>query len=305
MSVYLRRMRRIALCAVASLSMLAAACGDDDTASSETRITAPAGGGASTTSPATPSAIPKPEVVIPASIPTELVATVLTPGDGRPAASGDTVVVHYVGVRTENGEEFDNSYDTGTPLTVTLGRGSVIAGWDQGLVGAKTGSRLQLDIPNELAYRDEDRGVIKPGDALTFVIDVLAVVAPTTAEDQPDLEPMRSSDATELGVEDLVDGDGKVVEAGDTALVHAIIIRGDTGEQVDNTWEGGTPLPLALSEGQTLGALVDGLPGMKVGGRRALTVPPELGLGQAGMSGNGLPPDIDLIFVIDVLAAYR
>ena len=95
---------------------------------------------------------------------------------------GDTVVVHYVGVRTEDGTEFDNSYDRGEPFPVVLGSGSVIQGWEDGLVGAQVGDQRQLDIPTELAYGDSPRGdVIQPGDALTFVVDVVAI---TQAADQ-------------------------------------------------------------------------------------------------------------------------
>ena len=120
--------------------------------------------------------LPKPDVEIPAEAPTDLVITVLSPGEGPAAEVGDTVLVDYVGVRTEDGTEFDNSYDRGQQFPVTLGAGGVIAGWDEGLVGAQAGSQIQLDIPAELAYGDNPNGaIIQPGDALTFVIDVRSV----------------------------------------------------------------------------------------------------------------------------------
>ena len=119
---------------------------------------------------------PKPEVELPAELPTELVVTVLTPGEGPEAALGDTVEVHYVGVRTEDGTEFDNSYDRGSTFPVTLGLTSVIQGWQDGLLGVQAGSRIQLDIPADLAYGDIGSGeIILPGDAISFVIDVVAV----------------------------------------------------------------------------------------------------------------------------------
>lgn len=118
---------------------------------------------------------PKPEVAIPTELPTELVITDIVEGTGEGAQNGDTVLVHYVGVRSEDGVEFDNSYDRGSPFPVVLGSGGVIQGWDQGLVGVKVGGQRQLDIPSELAYGDADRGTIRPGDALTFVIDVVSI----------------------------------------------------------------------------------------------------------------------------------
>ena len=118
----------------------------------------------------------KPEVEIPAELPTELQITTLVEGDGDEASTGDTVTVHYVGVLSADGTEFDNSYDGGSPFSVVLGAGGVIPGWEEGLLGARAGERRQLDIPAELAYGENGSGpIIQPGDALTFVIDVLAV----------------------------------------------------------------------------------------------------------------------------------
>ncbi len=119
---------------------------------------------------------PKPAVSIPDTLPTELIVTDLVEGTGDGAQPGDTVLVHYVGVRTADGTEFDNSYDRGTPFPVQLGSGGVIQGWDEGLVGAQVGDQRQLDIPASLAYGDSPPGdPIQPGDALTFVIDVMAI----------------------------------------------------------------------------------------------------------------------------------
>ena len=61
----------------------------------------------------------------------DLVATDITEGDGAEAKSGDTVSVHYVGVAHSTGEEFDASYNRGTPLQFRLGIGQVISGWDR------------------------------------------------------------------------------------------------------------------------------------------------------------------------------
>lgn len=118
---------------------------------------------------------PKPEVAIPTEPVTDLIITDLVEGTGDGAQNGDTVLVHYVGVRSDDGVEFDNSYDRGSPFPVVLGSGGVIAGWEQGLLGVKAGGQRQLDIPADLAYGDADRGTIRPGDALTFVVDVVSV----------------------------------------------------------------------------------------------------------------------------------
>ena len=119
----------------------------------------------------------KPEIDFPdGPPPTDLEVTDLTVGDGDEATSGDTVSVHYVGVAHSTGEEFDASYNRGTPLDFRLGVGQVIAGWDQGVQGMKVGGRRQLVIPPHLGYGDRGAGgVIKPGETLIFVVDLLAV----------------------------------------------------------------------------------------------------------------------------------
>ena len=108
--------------------------------------------------------------------PTDLVVTDITEGDGPEAAAGQTVSVHYVGVAHSTGEEFDASYNRGEPLQFRLGVGQVIAGWDEGIVGMKEGGRRKLVIPAHKAYGDRGAGaVIKPGETLIFVVDLLGV----------------------------------------------------------------------------------------------------------------------------------
>ena len=108
--------------------------------------------------------------------PTDLVVTDLVAGDGPEAASGNTVEVHYVGVAHSTGEEFDASYNRGEPLSLRLGVGQVISGWDQGIVGMKVGGRRRLVIPPHLAYGDRGAGgAIAPGETLIFVVDLVGV----------------------------------------------------------------------------------------------------------------------------------
>jgi len=108
--------------------------------------------------------------------PTDLVITDITVGDGDEATAGSTVSVHYVGVAHSTGEEFDASYNRGAPLDFRLGVGQVISGWDTGVQGMKVGGRRQLVIPPHLGYGDHGAGgVIKPGETLIFVVDLLQV----------------------------------------------------------------------------------------------------------------------------------
>lgn len=119
----------------------------------------------------------KPEIDFPGGEPpSELEITDLIEGDGQAAAAGNVVACHYVGVAYSTGEEFDASWNRGEPLDFPLGRGAVISGWDQGVAGMKVGGRRRLVIPPHLGYGDRGAGgVIKPGETLIFVVDLVAV----------------------------------------------------------------------------------------------------------------------------------
>jgi peptidylprolyl isomerase len=122
--------------------------------------------------------IEKPEIDFPGGEPpADLEIKDIWEGDGPVAKAGDTVSVHYVGVAFSTGEEFDASWNRGTPLQFQLGVGQVISGWDQGVQGMKVGGRRQLTIPAHLAYGDRGAGggAIAPGETLIFVCDLVAV----------------------------------------------------------------------------------------------------------------------------------
>ena len=109
-------------------------------------------------------------------IPFDLGVEDLVVGDGAEAVGGTKVSVHYVGVAFSTGEEFDASWNRGQPFEFKLGRGQVIPGWDQGVVGMKVGGRRKLMIPSAMAYGARGAGgVIKPHEPLVFVVDLLAV----------------------------------------------------------------------------------------------------------------------------------
>ncbi|NED15408.1 FKBP-type peptidyl-prolyl cis-trans isomerase [Streptomyces sp. SID9124] len=122
--------------------------------------------------------IDKPEIDFPGGEPpADLEIKDIWEGEGAEAKAGQTVSVHYVGVAFSTGEEFDASWNRGTPLQFQLGAGQVIKGWDQGVQGMKVGGRRQLTIPAHLAYGDRGAGggAITPGETLIFVCDLVAV----------------------------------------------------------------------------------------------------------------------------------
>lgn len=119
----------------------------------------------------------KPVVTVPAGEPpADLVMEDITIGEGAEAAPGHKVSVHYVGVAWSNGKQFDASWDRGDTFDFPLGAGHVIQGWDKGVVGMKVGGRRQLVIPPDMGYGSRGAGgVIKGGETLIFVVDLLGV----------------------------------------------------------------------------------------------------------------------------------
>src|SRR5579863_6581634 len=107
--------------------------------------------------------------------PTKLVTKEIVPGTGAEAKAGQSVTVNYVGALYKNGKVFNASWETKTPFTFMLGRGQVIKGWDQGVVGMRVGGRRELIIPSELAYgKTGSPPKIPPNSPLIFIVDLLS-----------------------------------------------------------------------------------------------------------------------------------
>jgi peptidylprolyl isomerase len=124
------------------------------------------------------AATEKPQVDIPSdqSPSYQLELEDLTVGDGEEAVSGRIVEVHYVGVSWKTGEQFDASWDRGNTFKFGLGKGQVIAGWDQGVAGMKVGGRRRITIPPMLAYGKRGAGgVIGLDETLVVVVDLVDV----------------------------------------------------------------------------------------------------------------------------------
>jgi peptidylprolyl isomerase len=120
----------------------------------------------------------KPQVEVPSDQPPsyQLEVDDLTAGEGEEAVAGHAVEVHYVGVSWATGRQFDASWDRGQTFKFTLGKGQVIAGWDQGVEGMKVGGRRRITIPPALAYGKRGAGgVIGPDETLVFVVDLVGL----------------------------------------------------------------------------------------------------------------------------------
>jgi peptidylprolyl isomerase len=126
---------------------------------------------------------------------------------------------------------------------------------------------------------------------------------PSPLSKKPVVSVPKGSPPTKLVVNDLIKGTGAAAKAGGNVTVNYVGVLYSNGKQFDASWDRQATFSTALTSGSggVIPGWVQGIPGMRVGGRRELTIPPSLAYGQAGRP--GIPPNATLVFVIDLLAA--
>ena len=125
------------------------------------------------------------------------------------------------------------------------------------------------------------------------------VASPTMRK--PEVSIPTEDAPAELVVDDEVVGDGAEAASGSEVTVHYVGVSWSTGLQFDASWDRMEPFRFSLGHGQVIQGWDDGVVGMKVGGRRRLTIPAHLGYGAAG-AGGVIAPNETLVFVVDLLA---
>jgi peptidylprolyl isomerase len=119
--------------------------------------------------------------------------------------------------------------------------------------------------------------------------------------ERPDIEPPEGDIPFDLVLDDLVDGDGEEATAGKKVTVHYVGVSFLTGEEFDASWNRDQSFEFKLGTGQVIPGWDQGVAGMKVGGRRRLTIPSALAYGARG-AGGVIKPNEPLVFVVDLLA---
>ncbi|WP_327699161.1 FKBP-type peptidyl-prolyl cis-trans isomerase [Streptomyces sp. NBC_00459] len=253
--------------------------------------------------------------------PKKLMTTVLSKGSGPVLAKGDPFEVNYIAQEWTKDKPYENTYDVKIPFSETIGTGDLIAGWDQGLVGQKVGSRIEMVIPPELGYGEMGQAGVSEGATLVFVIDIvkgaavpssakgtkvakddpgLPTVGTNTDGKEPDLEVPRTREAPKhLLSKYVLEGDGPVVRKTDTAVVNLVGRVWVTNAEFDSSYDRGKVRVMPLSQ-VTIKGMTDGLVGKKVGSRVLLVIPPgqALGDGESPL----IPKNSTLVFSIDILA---
>ena len=122
----------------------------------------------------------------------------------------------------------------------------------------------------------------------------------TSSATKPSVEIPDGPPPTELVVEDLTVGSGPEATSGTTCTMQYVGVSWSTKKQFDASWDRGEPFSFRLGAGMVIGGWDQGVAGMKVGGRRKLTIPPELGYGSRG-AGGAIKGGETLVFVVDLL----
>ena len=261
----------------------------------------------------------KPTVTLGADTPKATVLTVcdLTVGTGAAAASGGTVTAQYLGIGGTSGKEFDSSWSRGKAATFPLA--NVIEGWQKGIPGMKEGGRRLLVIPGALAYgaNPPSGSGIAADEVLVFVVDLVPTPVPTvgphvtgtagvTVTGEAGKEPTvkvsaETAKVTALTLSDITVGTGAEVKPGATVTAHYIGVGGISGKTFDSSWKTGQPAQFPLAN--VIQGWQDGIPGMKVGGRRLLVIPGAQAYGANPPSGSGILANEPLVFVVDIVSS--
>lgn len=203
-------------------------------------------------------------------------------GPGPAAEKGDLATVSYRGW-LPSGAEFDKTEGRG-PAAFVLGEGQVIKGLEQGVEGMRTGGIRVLSVPPDLGYKDA--GAASPkGETLIFELKLLRV-------DKKGAKRV-------VEIEEQASGEGPQAKDGDTLEVHYTGSFLD-GTKFDSSRDRNQPLSVQLGKGRVIKGFEQGLSGMRVGGKRKVTIPYELAYGEAGRP-PVIPPRSTLVFELELV----
>ena len=130
--------------------------------------------------------------------------------------------------------------------------------------------------------------------------DRRGTVRALSSQSKPAVTVPEGNPPSDLTIDDLVVGDGDEAAAGQRVNVHYVGVAWSDGKQFDASWDRHEPFSFRLGAGEVISGWDQGVVGMRIGGRRQLTIPPELGYGSRGFPG-AIPPQSTLVFEVELL----
>ncbi|MBM3132971.1 MAG: FKBP-type peptidyl-prolyl cis-trans isomerase, partial [Chloroflexi bacterium] len=201
----------------------------------------------------------------------------------------------------QDGSALGGTQDEGSPLMISLGKGTLRFGLDEGVVSMKEGGKRQLIVPPSLAFGESGYPpAVPPNATLILEMELLRVIPP--AEPVPRTEVAEGDYAsTPSGLKyfDIREGNGdSPQEEGQFVVVHYTGWLTD-GTKFDSSVDGGEPLSFRYGVDPMIQGFVEGVSTMKVGGKRQLVIPPELGYG--AQAAGSIPANSTLVFEVELL----
>ncbi|MFI9556768.1 FKBP-type peptidyl-prolyl cis-trans isomerase [Nonomuraea endophytica] len=263
----------------------------------------------------------RPSVVFPAGKPSgALQIDQLTAGKGARLGARDVAIVHYTAHVWDGREnrQVDSSFTRGAPAAFPVGH--LVPGLDKALRGRTVGSRVIAAIPPSEGFGANPPQGVGPSDGLFYVIDILGAHAKGESVRgrasayagirvgggaRPVLSLPVAPPPARYAAKVLVRGDGPRVERGQLVVTQyegAVWARRSV---FDSTWKSGRPRAFTVGDGGVIRAWERALTGVPVGSRVLVLAPPRMAYGSAGLPTFGIRGADTLVFVVDVLAAYR
>ena len=255
-------------------------------------------------------------------------------GDGKAIAPGAEVAARYLAVNGTTGEQILSTFDADETVTLELGNENLFPAFLEELPGRKAGETLLLAVPAKDAFGEPGRADlgVGPQDTLVFYLELVSSSKPLTEATGEAVAPKKGlptvvadgksaakitipKDAkapTKLIVQPLIKGEGPKVKAGQTIRAHYTGVKWSDGSIFDDSYQRGEPADFPIGVGQVITGWDEGLVGQTVGSRVLLVIPAADAYGEkpaedagstAAPQGNPLLGE-DLVFVVDILAAY-
>jgi peptidylprolyl isomerase len=304
--------RRILLATVAATSLVLAGCGGSSDSG---------GGGLDDIKV---SSAKTPKVTVDKGFKaTKTTSRVVKKGGGEEVANGDSIKISLAGVNGTTGKQFDSTYATGKPVTLTLGQG-MLPGFVKGLVGQKIGSRVLVAIPPKDGFGDQGQSTynIKKNDTMVFLFDLVAKVpneASGVSKNLPKDLPKLTLDAdkhpagftktktmdkkkTKESADVVIQGKGAKVKSGQALTVQYVGQVYPTGAVFDESWSK-QPTSFQIGGEGLIKCWNDTLVGQNIGSRVVIVCPPDTAYGNKPPAGSKIGKGDTLIFAVDLLDA--